>query len=134
MLRYYKNYLKKTLPSDFGDGGMVWDGNEEEDRAPQNIYLEGSLQENLEDGIVKDWLIVGLSIRYSIGPSVALSGPFCARLSCRVYSCFPVVDQARWIFWMSQIFRVEGIYRLKRSLEEEVGSFSLELVSKAAHK
>jgi hypothetical protein len=49
-----QKYLKKTVPSDFGDGGMVWDGNEEEDRAPQNIYLEGSLHENLEDGMQQD--------------------------------------------------------------------------------
>lgn len=46
-----QKYLKKTVPSDFGNGGMVWDDNEEEDQASQNINLEGSLQENSEDGM-----------------------------------------------------------------------------------
>ncbi len=48
-----QKYLKKTVP-DFGNGGMVWDGNEEEDQASQNINLEGSLQENSEDGMQQD--------------------------------------------------------------------------------
>jgi hypothetical protein len=53
MLRYYK-ISKRDCTIRFGNGGMVWDGNEEEDRAPQNIYLEGSLHESLEDGMQQD--------------------------------------------------------------------------------
>jgi hypothetical protein len=78
-------------------------------------------------GRVKDWIFVGLSIRYLVGPSVALSGLFCARRPCRVYCRFPVEDKPDRIFWIMLIYEVEGILRLKRSLEDGSGSFSLEL-------
>ena len=44
-----QKYLIKTVPEDFGGGGMDCNGNEEQ--VQQNINLGGSLQENVEDGM-----------------------------------------------------------------------------------
>jgi hypothetical protein len=97
-------------------------------------------------GRVKDLSSVGLSIRHSIGSSVALPGSLCAQKPCQVYHWFHieynlgwtvytgsnVEAQVDWIFWLVRILEVEGIYWVKRSLQVEIGSFSLELVSKSS--
>ena len=97
-------------------------------------------------GRVKDWSFVGLSIRHSIGSSVALPGSLGAQKSCQVYYLFRIEHylgwifyfgshveaQVGWILWLIWILAVEGIYWVKRSLQVETGSFSLELVSKSS--
>ena len=85
-------------------------------------------------GRVRDLSFVGLSIRYTIGPAVALSGSFCARKSFLVHCWFPVEDQVGWIFISTCILQVEVIRCLNWIME--VGTnVSLSISSvKAAHK
>jgi hypothetical protein len=87
-------------------------------------------------GSVKDWPFVGLSIQYSTGLLVALSGLYYARMLSRLSCLFPVEDQVGWIlqfrfpvvtqigqiFWLKNIFGVGGICWLKQIPKAGVGS------------
>jgi hypothetical protein len=87
-------------------------------------------------GGVKDWSFVGLSIRYSTGLLVALSGLYCACMLFRLSCLFPVEDQVGWILqfrfpvvtqigrilWLKNIFGIGGICWLKRIPKAGVGS------------
>jgi hypothetical protein len=87
-------------------------------------------------GWVRDWSFVGLSIRYSTGPLVGLSGLFCPRMLFRMSCLFPVEDQVGWILqfrfpvvtqigrilWLKNIFGIGGICWLKRIPKAGVGS------------